>query len=93
MLNRKVPNCLKCCYAGISAHRLMNVSTRCAISKAYWQRKVVIDVYKRQTTHYALRTIENISHANAFAIADPYRAATHNKGCLLYTSRGPTTST
>ncbi len=32
------------------------------------------------TTHYALRTIENISHANAFAIADPYRAATHNKG-------------
>ncbi len=24
--------------------------------------------------------IENIAHANAFAVADPYRAATHNKG-------------
>ncbi len=24
--------------------------------------------------------IENIAHANAFALADPYRAATHNKG-------------
>ena len=26
--------------------------------------------------------IENIAHANAFAVADPYRAATHNKGIL-----------
>lgn len=26
--------------------------------------------------------IENIAHANAFALADPYRAATHNKGIL-----------
>ncbi len=24
--------------------------------------------------------VENIAHANAFAVADPYRAATHNKG-------------
>ena len=27
-----------------------------------------------------LTVIENIAHANAFAVADPYRAATHNKG-------------
>jgi hydroxymethylglutaryl-CoA reductase len=26
--------------------------------------------------------VENIAHANAFAVADPYRAATHNKGIL-----------
>ncbi len=26
--------------------------------------------------------IANIAHANAFAVADPYRAATHNKGIL-----------
>ncbi len=26
--------------------------------------------------------IENIAHANAFAVADPYRAVTHNKGIL-----------
>ena len=26
--------------------------------------------------------IEGIAHANAFAVADPYRAATHNKGIL-----------
>ena len=26
--------------------------------------------------------IENIVHANSFAVADPYRAATHNKGIL-----------
>ena len=26
--------------------------------------------------------IQNIAHANAFAIADPYRATTHNKGIL-----------
>lgn len=26
--------------------------------------------------------IEGITHANAFAVADPYRAATHNKGIL-----------
>ena len=26
--------------------------------------------------------IEDIAHANAFAVADPYRAATHNKGIL-----------
>jgi len=26
--------------------------------------------------------IQNIAHANAFAVADPYRAATHNKGIL-----------
>ncbi len=26
--------------------------------------------------------IENIAHANSFAVADPYRAATHNKGIL-----------
>ncbi|MEZ4864357.1 MAG: hydroxymethylglutaryl-CoA reductase, degradative [Caldilineaceae bacterium] len=26
--------------------------------------------------------ITNIAHANAFAVADPYRAATHNKGIL-----------
>jgi hydroxymethylglutaryl-CoA reductase len=26
--------------------------------------------------------IEGIAHANAFAVADPYRAATHNKGVL-----------
>lgn len=26
--------------------------------------------------------IENIAHANAFAVADPWRAATHNKGIL-----------
>lgn len=27
-----------------------------------------------------VEVIENIAHANAFAVADPYRAATHNKG-------------
>ena len=26
--------------------------------------------------------IDGIAHANAFAVADPYRAATHNKGIL-----------
>jgi hydroxymethylglutaryl-CoA reductase len=26
--------------------------------------------------------VENIAHANAFAVADPYRAATHNKGIM-----------
>ncbi|MCX6044111.1 MAG: hydroxymethylglutaryl-CoA reductase, degradative [Chloroflexi bacterium] len=30
--------------------------------------------------HHGLAVIENIAHANAFAVADPYRAATHNKG-------------
>lgn len=29
-----------------------------------------------------LAVIEDIAHANAFAVADPYRAATHNKGVL-----------
>ena len=29
-----------------------------------------------------LRVAEDIAHANAFAVADPYRAATHNKGIL-----------
>jgi len=33
------------------------------------------------TEHLAgLEVITNIAHANAFAVADPYRAATHNKG-------------
>lgn len=29
-----------------------------------------------------VEAIEGIAHANAFAVADPYRAATHNKGIL-----------
>jgi hydroxymethylglutaryl-CoA reductase len=32
--------------------------------------------------HNGETVIENIAHANAFAVADPYRAATHNKGIL-----------
>jgi hydroxymethylglutaryl-CoA reductase len=28
------------------------------------------------------QVIENIAHANAFAVADPYRAVTHNKGVM-----------
>ncbi len=32
--------------------------------------------------HDGVEVIENIAHANAFAVADPYRAATHNKGIL-----------
>lgn len=32
--------------------------------------------------HSGEAVIENIAHANAFAVADPYRAATHNKGIL-----------
>ncbi len=32
--------------------------------------------------HDGIAAIENIAHANAFAVADPYRAATHNKGIL-----------
>ncbi len=32
--------------------------------------------------HGGVEVVENIAHANAFAVADPYRAATHNKGIL-----------
>ncbi len=32
--------------------------------------------------HSGDEVIRNIAHANAFAVADPYRAATHNKGIL-----------
>ena len=32
--------------------------------------------------HPGEEVIEGIAHANAFAVADPYRAATHNKGIL-----------
>ncbi len=32
--------------------------------------------------HSGEAVIRNIAHANAFAVADPYRAATHNKGIL-----------
>lgn len=35
------------------------------------------------TEHFAgQEVIANIAHANAFAVADPYRAATHNKGIM-----------
>lgn len=30
--------------------------------------------------HSGAEVVANIAHANAFAVADPYRAATHNKG-------------
>lgn len=45
--------------------------------------EVLIPAASFSSIHHAgLDVIENIAHANAFAVADPYRAATHNKGIL-----------
>ncbi|NJN36795.1 MAG: hypothetical protein HC794_06730 [Nitrospiraceae bacterium] len=44
---------------------------------------VTIPAASFTTADYAGATVvENIAHANAFAVADPYRAATHNKGIM-----------
>ena len=37
--------------------------------------------------------VKGILEAASFAVVDPYRAATHNKGCLLYTSPSPRDAT
>jgi hydroxymethylglutaryl-CoA reductase len=45
--------------------------------------EVTIPASAFSTEHFAgMEVIENIAHANAFAVVDPYRAATHNKGIL-----------
>ena len=45
--------------------------------------EVVIPAEVFATTEFSgEEVIQGIAHANAFAIADPYRAATHNKGIL-----------
>jgi hydroxymethylglutaryl-CoA reductase len=44
---------------------------------------VVIPAYVLTTTEFSGdEVIDGIAHANALAVADPYRAATHNKGIL-----------
>lgn len=45
--------------------------------------EVTIPASAFSTEHFSgVEVIENIAHANAFAVADPYRAATHNKGIM-----------
>ena len=45
--------------------------------------EVTIPASAFSTEHFSgVEVIENVAHANAFAVADPYRAATHNKGIL-----------
>ncbi len=45
--------------------------------------EVVIPAASFSSIHYSgEEVIHNIAHANAFALADPYRATTHNKGIL-----------
>ena len=45
--------------------------------------EVVIPAASFSSIHFSgHEIIENIAHANAFAVVDPYRATTHNKGIL-----------
>jgi hydroxymethylglutaryl-CoA reductase len=49
--------------------------------RAWAEVRIAADRFS--TEHFAGKeVIANIAHANAFAVADPYRAATHNKGIM-----------
>ncbi|MCB0131330.1 MAG: hydroxymethylglutaryl-CoA reductase, degradative [Caldilineaceae bacterium] len=47
-----------------------------------WAEVVIPAASFSSIHHGGEEVIQSIAHANAFAVADPYRAATHNKGVL-----------
>jgi hydroxymethylglutaryl-CoA reductase len=61
---------------------LLRILSNLSDERRAWA-EVLIPAEAFSTEHLAGETVSrNIAHANAFAVADPYRAATHNKGIL-----------
>ncbi len=59
---------------------LLRILSNYSTERRAWA-EVLIPAEAFSTEHFAGdEVIANIAHANAFAVADPYRAATHNKG-------------
>ena len=59
---------------------LLRILSNYSSERRAWA-EVLIPAEAFSTEHFAGdEVIANIAHANAFAVADPYRAATHNKG-------------
>lgn len=61
---------------------LLRILTNLTDQRRAWAETIVpADAFSTELFAGA-SVIENIAHANAFALADPWRAATHNKGIL-----------
>ncbi len=59
---------------------LLRILSNYSTERRAWA-EVLIPADAFGTEHFAgAEIVANIAHANAFAVADPYRAATHNKG-------------
>lgn len=63
-------------------HALLRILSNLTDQRRAWA-EVTIPTRQFSTIDYSgEEVVTNIAHANAFAVADPYRAATHNKGIL-----------
>jgi len=61
---------------------LLRILTNLTDQRRAWAETIVpADAFSTEIFS-GVDVVENIAHANAFALADPWRAATHNKGIL-----------
>lgn len=59
---------------------LLRILSNLTDQRRAWAEVIIPAASFTTDTLDGVEVIENIAHANAFAVADPYRAATHNKG-------------
>jgi hydroxymethylglutaryl-CoA reductase len=61
---------------------LLRILSNLTDRRRAWAEVVIPAAAFSSINHSGESVIENIAHANAFAVVDPYRATTHNKGIL-----------
>ena len=61
---------------------LLRILSNLTDQRRAWAEVTIPGASFSSMEHSGAEVIRNIAHANAFAVADPYRAATHNKGIL-----------
>lgn len=61
---------------------LLRILTNLSSERRAWAETIVPAEAFSTEIFAGTEVVENIAHANAFALADPWRAATHNKGIM-----------
>jgi hydroxymethylglutaryl-CoA reductase len=59
---------------------LLRILSNLSDQRRAWAEVTIPATHFSTPDYSGEEVIQNIAHANAFAVADPYRAATHNKG-------------
>jgi hydroxymethylglutaryl-CoA reductase len=59
---------------------LLRILSNLSDQRRAWAEVAVAATHFSTPDFAGEKVIQNVAHANAFAVADPYRAATHNKG-------------